>query len=87
MKKWGLGDKLRNLAKKFSGTLKTLFASFDASAIAIQNLPFIAINPGLGVKGVARSYRGFLKQKAFDRYLQEIHSSPDWPMTIQAYLI
>ena len=37
-------------------------------------------NPGIGAKGVARSYRGFLKQKAFDRYLQDIHNSPDWPM-------
>jgi len=80
MKKWGLGDKLRNWAKKFSGTLKTLFASFDASAIAIQNLPFMATNPGIGAKGVARSYRGFLNQKAFDRYLQDIHNSPDWTM-------
>lgn len=80
MKKWGLGDKLRNIVKKFSGTLKTLFASFDASAIGIQNLPMIIANPVMGVKGVVHSYKGFLKQKAFDRYLGEIHNSPDWPM-------
>ena len=80
MKKWGLGDKARDWARKFSGTLKTLFASFDASAIAIQNLPFIATNPRIGAEGVVRSYKGFLKQKAFDRYLGQIHKSPDWPM-------
>jgi len=80
MKKWGLGEKLRNIAKKTSGTIKTLFASFDASAIAIQNLPFIYANPVMGAKGIGRSYKGFLKQKAFDRFLSEIHNSSDWPM-------
>lgn len=80
MKKWGLGEKARSWFKKFSGTIKTMFASFDASAIAIQNYPMILGNPRMGIKGIARSYKGFLKQKAFDRFLADIHNSSDWPM-------
>jgi len=80
MKEWGLGDKFKNIAKKSSGTLKQLFASFDLSAIAVQNLPFILTHPVSGGMGVYKSFGHLLSQGKFDRLLTELHNSPDWPM-------
>lgn len=80
MKNAGLGDKFRSVAKKSSGTLKQLFASFDLSAIAVQNLPFILTQPKTSAKGLPRSFVHMGSQKQFDRYLTELHNSSYWPI-------
>jgi len=78
MKNAGLGDKFRMVVKKSSGTLKQLFASFDLSSIAVQNLPFILTQPKTSAKGLPKSFVHMASAKQFDRYLTELHNSPDW---------
>jgi len=78
MKNAGLGDKFRVVVKKSSGTLKQLFASFDLSAIAVQNLPFILTQPKTSAKGLPKSFVHMVSPKQFDRMITELHNSPDW---------
>ena len=73
-------DKFKQILRKSRGTIKSVFAGVDLSAMGIQNIKTIATNPVIGAKAIKNSMIDFWSQKRFDRYLEELHNSPDWGM-------
>jgi len=80
MARAGWTEKGQEIWRKTAGTVKHLFASFDFSGLAVQNLPMIMTNPLIGAKGIKMSAKDFASQRRFDRYIAELHNSADWKL-------
>ena len=78
MAKTGNVEKFKSAAIKFRGTLKAIYAGIDDSAVGVQNWMSIVKRPSVGARAIKNHILDFWSQKRFDRYLEELHSSPDY---------
>lgn len=63
-----------------ANTTKKLVTGIDDSSLFIQTLAAMAAHPYTAVKAIRHHALDFASKKRFDRWLTELHNSPDWKL-------